>query len=87
MATINAKPAAGLFGGALTTVGLGLIARHTGYDPSVEEVAGITTLVGFAVAWAVPESLWDKARAYFGDNVEVDAIPVDAHEGAEQPPA
>jgi hypothetical protein len=80
MATINPKPAAGLFGGALTTVGLGLITRHTGYDPSVEEIAGITTLVSFAVAWLVPESLWDR----LAPNVEVDALPVDAHEGAEQ---
>jgi hypothetical protein len=59
--TINAKPAAGLFGGSLTTVGLGLAARHTGYDPTVEEVAGWTTIASFLAAWIVPERWWGKA--------------------------
>lgn len=67
-APIESKPAAALLGGALTTVGLGLTARHTGYDPSVEEVAGWTTLASFACAWLVPSRLWGR---YVPDDAEI----------------
>ena len=78
-APIESKPAAALLGGALTTVGLGLAARHTGYDPSVEEVASWTTLSAFACAWLVPSRLWTK---YSGEasRAEVDAAASEPHE-------
>lgn len=75
MSAINPKPAAGLLGGAVCTVGLGLAARHTGYDPSVEEVAGWTTLASFTVAWLVPDRLWRRSF----ENVEIDGMPEGAH--------
>ncbi len=61
--TIDTKPAAGLFGGAVSIIALGLLNRYTGFHPTVEEGTAITTVVGFAVAWAVPSRLWAKAEA------------------------
>lgn len=79
---IDSKPAAGLLGGALCTVGLGIATRNTGYDPSVEEVAGWTTLAAFACAWLVPSRLWSRWPAE-ASRVEVDGIPSDPHEPTE----
>jgi hypothetical protein len=57
IASIDPKPAAGLFGGALTTVAIKPITTYTSWDPSAAAVGGIATLVGFAVAWLVPDTL------------------------------
>lgn len=59
---IEPKPAAALLGGALSTFGIGLATRYTGYDPSAEEVASIVTLATFALAWLVPSRLWRQSE-------------------------
>lgn len=59
MNTINAKPAAGAVGAFLATLVVGLLNRYTSYQPSVEETGAIVGLLGFAVAWLVPERLLD----------------------------
>ena len=76
---IDAKPAAGLLGGAITTVGLGLAARYTSYDPSVEEVAGWTTLASFAFAWLVPSRVLSKYPAE-AVRAEVDSVASEPHQ-------
>lgn len=78
MQAINSKPAAGLLGGAVTTLAVGVLTRYTSYDPDAAEAAALTTVIAFGCAWLVPERLWSRV----GSNVEVDAIPVDPHEGA-----
>jgi hypothetical protein len=59
--TINAKPAAALFGGYLSVLVIGLLARYTSYDPDAIEASAITGIAGFAAAWLVPEGWWRKA--------------------------
>lgn len=59
MNSINAKPAAGAVGAFLATLVVGLLNRYTSYAPSVEETGAIVGLLGFAVAWLVPERLLD----------------------------
>jgi ABC-type Fe3+ transport system permease subunit len=78
MQSINSKPAAGLLGGAITTLAVGLLSRYTSYNPDGMEAAAITTVASFVLAWLVPERVWSRAAS----NVEVDQIPVDPHEGA-----
>lgn len=78
MQSINSKVGAGLLGGAVTTLVVGLLARYTSYQPDAMEAAAITTVSSFGLAWLVPERLWSRA----GSNIEVDQIPVDPHEGA-----
>ena len=59
--TINAKPAAGLLGGALSTLTVGLLARYTSYSPSPDEVGAIVMISSFGLAWLIPEGWWSKA--------------------------
>jgi hypothetical protein len=61
--TINAKPAAALFGGYLATLVIGLLHRYFGYEPAVDEVGAIVGICGFAAAWIVPEGWWGRATA------------------------
>jgi hypothetical protein len=60
--TINAKPAAALFGGYLAVLIIGLLARYTSYDPDAIEAAAITGIAGFAASWIVPEGWWRRAE-------------------------
>jgi hypothetical protein len=60
--SIQTKPAAGLLGGSVSGLSIGLLNRYTGYHPTVEEAVNITILAGFAVAWAVPEKWLRKAE-------------------------
>ncbi|MGE0025690.1 MAG: hypothetical protein AB7O78_01625 [Thermoleophilia bacterium] len=53
-APIETKPAAGLLGGAISTLTVGLLARYTSYNPDPAEVGAIVTLTSFGVAWLVP---------------------------------
>jgi hypothetical protein len=59
--TINAKPAAGLFGSYLAVLAIGLFNRYTSYDPGAEEVGAIVGIFGFVTAWLVPERWWGRA--------------------------
>jgi hypothetical protein len=59
--TINAKPAAALFGSYLAVLVIGLLARYTSYSPDAIEASAITGICGFAAAWVVPEGWWGKA--------------------------
>ena len=59
--TINAKPAAGLLGGALSTLTVGLLSRYTSYSPTPDEVGAIVMISSFGLAWLVPERWWGKA--------------------------
>ncbi len=79
MATINAKPAAGLLGGAVTTLTIGVLSRYTSYNPSPEEAAAITTLASFGLAWLVPEKAWGKVEA---NQTDVDAAISEPHQEA-----
>lgn len=51
---IEPKPAAGLLGGAMATLILGVLNRYTGYHAAAEEAAAITTLLAFTLAWLIP---------------------------------
>lgn len=77
MNSINSKPAAGLLGGALTTLSIGLLSRYTSYDPSAEEAAAITTVISFGLAWLVPEKTWGKVA----NPTDVDAATSEPHGG------
>lgn len=67
-APIEAKPAAGVVGGAAATLAVGLFARYTSYDPDPAEVGAIVTLFGFIVAWLVPSRLLER---YVPDDEEI----------------
>jgi hypothetical protein len=59
--TINAKPAAGVFGAYVTTLVVSLLHRYAGYDPTIEEVGALVGIFGFVTAWLVPERWWGRA--------------------------
>lgn len=65
---IESKPAAGVVGGALATLTVGLCSRYTSYNPDPAEVGAIVTLSGFAVAWLVPSRLLGR---YVPDDSEI----------------
>ena len=80
--TTDSKPAAGLLGGALSTLAIGLSARYTSYDPTVEEAGSIVTVFSFALAWLVPSRLWSKYPTE-AVRAEVDGMASEPHGGAE----
>ncbi len=65
---IESKPAAGLLGGAVSTLAVGLLSRYTTYDPDPAEVGAIVTISSFAVAWLVPSRLLGR---YTPDDSEI----------------
>lgn len=78
--TIDSKPAAGLLGGAISTLAIGVCARYTSYDPTIEEAGAIVTVVSFGLAWLVPSKLWSKYPAE-AVRAEVDGMASEPHEG------
>lgn len=54
VATIDTKPAAGVFTGALTVLGLSLANRYTDYQPTIEEATSITVIVSGLAMWLIP---------------------------------
>lgn len=68
--TVKPKVAAGLFGTFLSAVVLGLLAKYTAFDPDPGMAAGISGLIGFAVAWFVPEELWARYEGIYGGGEE-----------------
>lgn len=82
MNSIHPKVGAAAIAGALATLVLGLLGRYTSYTASPDEAAAITTTFMAAIAWLVPEKLWDKAD---GVLAEVDMVASDAHEPTDVP--
>lgn len=58
--TINTKPAAGVFTGAVTVLGLSLANRYTAYQPTVEEATSITVIVSGLAMWLIPSTIRRK---------------------------
>lgn len=72
MNSIDPKPAAGLFGGFLATLVVGLLNRYTSYQPSIEEASAIVGIFGFVCAWLVPDSLWGRVPPIYIEAREVE---------------
>jgi hypothetical protein len=58
--TIDAKPAAGVFTGAVTVLGLSLLNRYTSYQPTIEEATSITVIVSGLSMWLIPSTIRRK---------------------------
>lgn len=52
--SIDAKPAAGVFTGAVTVLGLSLLNRYSSYQPTIEEATSITVIVSGLAMWLIP---------------------------------
>lgn len=62
VATVDTKPAVGIYAGAMVTLGLSLADRYTSYKPTVEEAGAILVIVSGALMWLVPSTFWKKVR-------------------------
>jgi len=58
--SIDAKPAAGVFTGALTVLSLSLANRYTAYQPTIEEATSITVIVSGLAMWLIPSTVRRK---------------------------
>jgi len=58
--TIATKPAAGVFTGAVTVLGLSLLNRYTDYQPTIEEATSITVIVSGLAMWLIPPTIRRK---------------------------
>lgn len=58
--TIATKPAAGVFTGAVTVLGLSLLNRYSAYQPTIEEATSITVIVSGLAMWLIPASIRRK---------------------------
>ena len=58
--SIDAKPAAGVFTGAVTVLGLSLANRYTSYQPTIEEATSITVIVSGLSMWLIPSTIRRK---------------------------
>lgn len=81
MQTIKTKVGAAALGGAASTAAWEIAEQATTFSPSGALVASTTTLAAFGLAWFVPDELWRKSATLL-DDVDVDGIPSNAHEGS-----
>ena len=58
--TINTKPAAGVFTGAVTVLSLSLLNRYSDYQPTIEEATSITVIVSGLSMWLIPSTIRRK---------------------------
>ena len=58
--TISAKPAAGVFTGAVTVLGLSLLNRYSEYQPTIEEATSITVIISGLSMWLIPPTIRRK---------------------------
>jgi hypothetical protein len=67
VATVDTKPAVGVYAGALVTLGLSLANRYTSYQPTVEEAGAILVIVSGAMMWLVPTTFRKKLENQEGE--------------------
>jgi len=63
VSSVDPKPAAGVFTGAVTVLGLSLCNRYTNYHPTIEESTSITVILSGLVMWLVPSTIRAKLNS------------------------
>jgi hypothetical protein len=58
--SVESKPAAGVFVGACTVLGLSIVNRYTDYQPTIEEATSITVIVSGLAMWLIPPTVRRK---------------------------